>query len=88
MSGMRTSSPVHGKLERKSKMKTAKKKVRFLNLTNNNKRREKNSLKEIDMKISERKWKQIKHDGLIQKEWGTALATHWNHLGSFKKSKA
>ena len=30
MSGMRTSSPVHGKLERKSKMKTEKKKeVRF-----------------------------------------------------------
>lgn len=25
MSGMRTCSPVHGKLERKSKMKTAKK---------------------------------------------------------------
>jgi len=22
------------------------------------------------------------------REWGTALATHWNHLGSFKKSKA
>lgn len=40
------------------------------------------------MKTSERKWKQIKHDELIQKEWGTALATHWNHLGSFKKSKA
>lgn len=29
MSGMRTSSPVHGKSERKSKMKTEKKKVRF-----------------------------------------------------------
>ena len=71
MSAMRTSSPVHGKLERKSKMKTEKKKKRsqiFLNFSNNNNRKgKKNSLKEIDMQTSERKWKQIKYDELIHR---------------------
>ena len=52
----------------KAKWKLKKKKSDFLNLTNNNKRRgKKNSLKEIEMQTSERKWKQIKHDELIQR---------------------
>ena len=76
----------YGKSERKSKMKKWKKSD-FLNFLIKMTGEKKNSWRGIDMQTSERKAERGK-TWWAYSEWPTALAAHWNHLGSLKKEQS